>query len=342
MATHFFHSTDDGAPNLEGNDATEGPINLLQKCLVDGYGATASAGWTMPYGSAASNKAVFLSPGGRAAYYRVTQTQSNSPSAISYMGVRGFDTMSDVDTGTGPWPATGMDADNSMLQSFYKRGLGGAGTYSSSLTWHVTADDRTVHVWVKFNPNDSAGWSLCYFGEILSVMSADPGNGFIGVHNEDLIDTPDFISWNSDFPSTNSTGTAKAYTIATDYAGANAGTRAVIVNADMNKQQYNIANGAMQWDGYLTDPNGPDGMRYVAPLKVFEYTGGFYHFRGYLRGLWAGMHPGAGFTDADTVTGAGFYGGYTWRCFKQLRNWPTAATAQYLLEQTNTWGTTTF
>jgi len=47
MTVTVYRSTDSGAPFL---NAMQGSfINVLRKCLVDGYGAKSGAGWTMPY-----------------------------------------------------------------------------------------------------------------------------------------------------------------------------------------------------------------------------------------------------------------------------------------------------
>lgn len=59
MACKIYLSTDDNAPVVAGNDRTC-IINLLQKCLIDGYGSrNPVGGWTMPFCNAARTQAVF-------------------------------------------------------------------------------------------------------------------------------------------------------------------------------------------------------------------------------------------------------------------------------------------
>ncbi|MGE3907973.1 MAG: hypothetical protein AB7K36_01385, partial [Chloroflexota bacterium] len=45
--TRIYRSTDSGAPVLTGQAGSL--LNLLDKCLVDGYGSKAAAGWSRPY-----------------------------------------------------------------------------------------------------------------------------------------------------------------------------------------------------------------------------------------------------------------------------------------------------
>ena len=64
MTVRLYRSTDGSAPTLSG---TAGDlINLLDKCLVSGYGSSTAAGWTKPYTS--TNAAAFR-PGLGLQYY---------------------------------------------------------------------------------------------------------------------------------------------------------------------------------------------------------------------------------------------------------------------------------
>lgn len=54
----IYRSSDAGAPQLGTRKPSE-MINILKKCLVDGYGAKVGAGWTIPFVDLAANNIVF-------------------------------------------------------------------------------------------------------------------------------------------------------------------------------------------------------------------------------------------------------------------------------------------
>ena len=71
MSCKVYLSTDDNAPVVSGaNSACI--INLIKKCLIDGYGDRAPVGgWTMPYANAEGTQAVFRNDheGGATGFY---------------------------------------------------------------------------------------------------------------------------------------------------------------------------------------------------------------------------------------------------------------------------------
>lgn len=50
---------DPGAPQIGSGDLWPGILNILKKCLVEGYGTKAAAGWTVEYEDVPGNKCVF-------------------------------------------------------------------------------------------------------------------------------------------------------------------------------------------------------------------------------------------------------------------------------------------
>ena len=95
MTVRFYSSSDAGAPAVRGN--TPGDIiNLLTKCLVDGYGAKAGAGWTKPY--TGTNVAAFRQgAGSNGMYLRIDDTSTEAGNRNAR--IVGYETMSDVNTG---------------------------------------------------------------------------------------------------------------------------------------------------------------------------------------------------------------------------------------------------
>src|SRR3990167_8837593 len=94
----IYSSADASAPVLDGQ---VGSLNdVLYACLVTGYGAKTGAGWTRTYDDAANDTSVYRQGAGCQFYLRV---DDGGPGAAGAKEARfwGYETMSDVDTGTG-------------------------------------------------------------------------------------------------------------------------------------------------------------------------------------------------------------------------------------------------
>lgn len=86
--------------------------------------------------------------------------------AAQYAMVRGFESMSDVNTGTGKFPNA----------SQFANGLWWSKSNSASAAsrpWIVIADDRGVYVFTK-NADSAGEYQGYYFGDISSIKSNDP------------------------------------------------------------------------------------------------------------------------------------------------------------------------
>jgi hypothetical protein len=119
----------------------------------------AGAGWSKPF--SASTKAVFRPPAGNRRYLRVVNAAGVNAQA------RGYEDMTDVDTGTGPFPTTGQDATCNVMYNVGYSSVSGA-------PWFLIATDK----WVIFSladaisPNYSVG--QVFFGDFLhSVVPGD-------------------------------------------------------------------------------------------------------------------------------------------------------------------------
>lgn len=124
MTTPIIYRSDDAsAPVLVGNAG--GLITVLDACLVNGYGAKAAAGWTKPF-SGTNLAAYLMGTGGtsRRMYLRVDDT--GGPGAR----IRGFDDMTNVNTGTEPFPTVGQ--------------VGGSGI----VHWKSNAANATARPWI--------------------------------------------------------------------------------------------------------------------------------------------------------------------------------------------------
>lgn len=162
MSVTVYRNTDASAPVLTG---TAGDLtNLLDKCLVSGYGAKAAAGWSKPFVGGAG-QAVFRPGSGVQHYFNIDDGGSGLGGAKE-APIRGYETMTAFATGTGLFPTTAQSATSMIIRK-------SATADATARNWIVIADDRTAHVLVA--SGDQAGYYYANFGELYSV-SANPDN----------------------------------------------------------------------------------------------------------------------------------------------------------------------
>src|SRR5262245_26448894 len=134
MAVTVYRSTDSSAPTLSG---TAGDlVNVLDKCLVAGYGSKTAAGWSKPF--TGTNAAVFRMGGGNQFYLDVND---NGPGAGTGQEarVRGYETMTAVATGTGPFPTVAQLAAGIIVRK-------SAALSGTTRAWVMVADDRSFYL----------------------------------------------------------------------------------------------------------------------------------------------------------------------------------------------------
>jgi len=164
MTITVYRSTDTSAPTMSGTIGSM--ITVLDACLITGYGSQPAAGWTKPYSG--TNLAVYrmaatASPA-TGMYLRVDDT------AAQVARIRGFAAMSDVNTGTNPFP---IDAQVSGGLSMRKSITAAA----TARPWVLIADDRGFYLFVQgnqtvFGLTDSSDTAM-FFGDIISNESPD-------------------------------------------------------------------------------------------------------------------------------------------------------------------------
>lgn len=155
MAT-LIRSTDVGAPVLTGMAGTLIPV--LDYCLVAGLG------WTKTYSG--TNKAVYQMPAGSNGHYlRVDDTLAQT------FRIRGFETVSDVDTGAGPFPTDAQvsgglwgrrsSATDTTARKWWFIGRGGF--------FHLLMDPQNTGLYLQG----------LRFGQLVNSPVADPYNTII-------------------------------------------------------------------------------------------------------------------------------------------------------------------
>lgn len=127
-------------------------------------------GWLKPYSGL--NKAVFkVDP---AVHPDTTGCLVRCDDNGNYtMEVRGYESMTDVDTGLGLTPTTTQMARSALFRS------DAISPSAVMRNWFIVGDDRFVYIGVGHQTTSPFGWSC--FGEFKSTKTADPFNFLIGI-----------------------------------------------------------------------------------------------------------------------------------------------------------------
>lgn len=169
--TRIYRSTDSGAPVLTGQAGSL--LNLLDKCLVDGYGSQAAAGWSRAY--TGTNKAAYrnsVAAGGTGMYLRVLDDGSGTGGAREAL-VRCYLTMSDVDTGTIETPTAAQVAASIVWRKSNT-------VDSTARAWIMVADELTMYLCVSTGTiNSNVGDSTYGAGDIASHVAGDAYRFFV-------------------------------------------------------------------------------------------------------------------------------------------------------------------
>lgn len=304
MAFTVYKSTDASAPVLSGSNGTL--VTLFDSCLVTGYGSKAAAGWTKPF--TGTNKAVFRPPSGNQFYFRV---QDDGPGAGGARDARvtGYEVMTDVDTGTGPFPTALQGVGGIAMQVIRKSNTADA----TARPWVVVADARTVYWFVL--TGDSVGfYRTGMWGEIYSVNSVTDNyrtmiigrgaeNNTQG--NQDALDAV----------VTSVLSSNPLHYIARGYTGVG-GSTLVGKHCDAAKMgNTTICAGLVP----LTNPS--DGGIFLGPIWIHDPTSApTGHIRGRIRGLWVPLHAVNSVGDLEPFTGTGELAGRTFMFLKQTAN----------------------
>lgn len=196
MTTGFYirRSSDSGAAVLSGQAGAL--LGVIDDLLQIG---TTDALWDKVY--TGTNKAVYRAQNGDRFYLRVDDSNAQ------YGAVRGYATMSDVDTGTSVFPTTTQQTNWSWFKSNTAN--------STARTWVGVATDRFFLLLV------SGGWGgtgqdLYFFGDIKKSLASDVGATVLKAHPATTIGADGFTAGCS---TTSPYAYANAYTAAANNTG---------------------------------------------------------------------------------------------------------------------------
>lgn len=291
-APTVYRSSDASAPVLTG---TAGDlINLLDKCLVSGYGSKSAAGWSRKtaFAGANSTRAVFQQGGGNSFYLDVDDRGASSPltgASGKEAAIRGYEAMTDVSTGTNPFPTTGQQA--AATANWRKSATADAVPRG----WFLIADDRSFILGVL--TQDTANqYQIAIFGDIYSTKT---GDGYrTGIWVRTAVNSASGSAGFGQFSTTlisSATGFYVARTAAQTGTSVNLGCS---ILGSSPEGTISLINQAANGDGNV----------YLSRMMVGDQTSAV--LRGWLRGLYEILTP-IGLNDGDTFSGAGDFAGRT-------------------------------
>ncbi|ASK91041.1 hypothetical protein KWH04_01220 [Xanthomonas campestris pv. trichodesmae] len=316
MTVRFYSSGDASAPALRGN--TPGDlINLLTKCLVDGYGAKSGAGWTKPY--AGTNLAVFRTgAGSNGMCLRIDDTSVDASNRAAR--ALGFESMTDVNTGTGRFPLNDQESGGLMWFTHY------SGSPSNARQWFLIADEGFMVLMIQTFPEQLASSSQYYretywFGDLVPIGPAD---AYATVIQGKPAGSSGNTSESHPLDSVGLNTSSSGLYIARTYTGLGGSLRA-------GKAHDSAKSGTTAWggNGNLPYPHGPDGALLMSPVWVHEPgSTSMAAIRGTLPGIWAPLQYVL--QAGDTFAGQGDLTGRSFFAWRQYEN-------RMCVETTDTW-----
>lgn len=317
MTVRVYRSSDASAPVLRGN--TPGDlINVLDKCLVTGYGSQTAAGWTKPY--TGTNLAAFRQgAGSNGMYIRVDDTSSASGNRAAR--VVGYEAMSDVNTGTPQsFPTSAQSSGGGYIWTNYT-----SSTPANARPWIIIADEKAFYLLINNYPEKTTqeyNNGFYFFGDINTYKTGD------ATHTVIITDPSVSAPWTSQ-----SRFSASGSTLASAESSMWIARRFDQLGApvpmgwhsDYHKMTGSFCNGTMSY------PHGPDGGLYMAPIWCHDPNSSPYNVRGTFPGLWAHCHATTIFNHLDTFNGQGDLAGKTFLVYRG------GSTTAIIIETSDTW-----
>lgn len=290
MTVQVFDHNTPGAP--AASTAAGNLIAILDFVLVT------QLGWTKPFSG--TNKAVYKQPAGTNGFYlRVVDAGTTNQSARA----RGYETMADVDTGTGAFPTTTQETGDGVIF--------GKSQSASNGQWRCITDGKIFYL--GFLMQSFVIWSWGVFGDFQSYLPGDQ-------YNTILIDSTDFHVVGL------LNAARKAYTPRS--AGQTGSATAVGKAAG-----YDLAPSTSMGGGNGVSTPAPGGGILLSPVTISDITPPM--VRGVLPGLWNILHDTTlpFFVHGDTFDGTGNVAGRSFVIQLHDQNY-----RKFAFETSSTWG----
>jgi hypothetical protein len=152
MIPIVYKSTDDNAPVLSGTRGSL--INVLKKCLVEGYGDKAAAGWTLEFINGDSTIACFQNSAvnGSGVFLKVDEL---APANAFNANLQSYETMTAYDAGIGPFLAS--------LAVIWKSDVAN----TASRPWVVIADAAFFFFFCLYHGSFTEIGNIVFFGNLI-------------------------------------------------------------------------------------------------------------------------------------------------------------------------------
>lgn len=275
--------------------------------------------WTKPF--TGTNLAAYKSTdaAGTGMYLRVNDADAREARII------GYETMSDMNTGTGDFPTNAQQAGGLYVTR-------STTANSTARSWILCGDSRAFYIAIAYNSAvPGTGYETFGFGDLIPTLAGDDYGAFIAGKS---------LTGISGAPSA---ATCLSYSEGTGPANGMYGPRSYTATGSSIKYKksapmvVNYSASSIQSGSNahgLVYPNGPNGGLYVAPLNVLDdatdnfrgVVAGLYHFP---QKVWAS----ASLASKDTLTGVTGLSGKTLRVVSAS----TTQSAGYALETTGPW-----
>lgn len=277
MAVKVIRSSDAGAPALSGQAGSL--LGVLDYALTN---STAGLGWSIAF--TGTNKRAYRGGSGLRHYLRVVDDGASDGMTSAQEGrIRGFESMTDVDTGTAPFPTPAQLANGLPVRK-------SATTDATARPWIIVGDDRTFYVMV-LTGDVSGKYFTWMFGEIFSVKANDLGRtAIVGRSGENS-----GLEGGERLPTVIPLGSGGTGSGAHFLARRSNGEASVA----FGKQGYDAASGFLgDFDGLVAFPNPADGKILTAKVGVGTISPA--DRRGWMRGYYHFLHPRTSVADGDT------------------------------------------
>lgn len=317
MTVRVYRSSDASAPALRGN--TPGDlINLLDKCLVTGYGSKTAAGWTKPF--TGTNVAVFRQGAGSSGcYLRVDDTSTSATNRGAR--VKGYEVMTDVNTGTPqPFPTEAQKPGGGFWWTKYS-----SSTAANPREWIVWADERLFYIYIDNYPEGTTQENNNGFYAFGDINAYKPGDATACII---MVDQSDAAPWTSQNNFTGATNMSSS-----GHNGLFMPRRFDQLGAPVQMGWHSDAakqNGS-SYAGSMSYPHGPDGALLMAPIWCHDPSNNPFNVRGVFPGIWAHCHPSTILNHLDTFDGQGDFAG---RNFQYLRG---GSSGCLIVDQSDNW-----
>lgn len=294
--------------NVPGAPATPATGTITWKKL--------GAGWTKPF--TGTDKAAFLQgAGSNGMYLRVLDDGSLATSAAREAAVTGYETMSDVDTGTHPMP-TALQGVDGVAQLIVRKSSTADAT---ARQWIVAADSRTFYMFMRPEAGNPTQWYGWMFGEQYSLLPGDAFRVFLSARsarntaaagNDDL------------FAMADNQGASTAFYVTRGHNGTGD-------PVPIGRHGHRCVDGGTgQLVGVIPYTNPANGAFYMSRVWIHDgVTAPAPSLRGRMRGFWHFLHAIASVADQEEINGTGELAG---KRFMFLKPQPTGANGVYSIE----------